>query len=206
MSNKPITRAAVLAYAAELRAAAEEMLNPESEHYRPFYKPYEISDDGAQTLVTRKQAELVDALGPNATEMEIVQARAKGPAHALREMKWVAKQRERSFQEDLVEERARRARHANRHARAANERERARRGLTPGQRIDMALAESIRLGNGGTTSFNPKVARGKNEDAVVPRLDDPAASVRRIATKAVKDVEDAVQAAKVGAANLQNVA
>lgn len=200
-ASKPITRQAVLAYAAELRAEAEKVTNPDpgNQDHAPFYKPYAPSDDAAQKLVTRKQAELVDGLGPNTTDEEIATARELGPAAALREMKWIVKQRVKSFQSELEAERRRVNRHVNQIRPIQSATERARQAMTPGQRIDDALGKLSIIAAGTTASLAERVTTGNSDDAGQggpPFVGDQGAKARQLALDAAEAVEEELDNAR----------
>lgn len=197
-ASKPITTAAVTAYAAELRRKAEKVTNPDpaNQDYSPFYKPYAPTEEVAWQLVSRKRKELVEALGPHATADQIAAARAEGPAAALREMKFIARQRERTFQADLEAERHRTNRHVNQIRSVQRTIDRARSGMTPGQRIDDALGKLAIIASGTTASLAEKVTTGETDTQAPPFVGDPAAKAREIATKAARDIEEELDKAR----------
>lgn len=161
--QEAITVRAVLRYAAELRTTASRVRAAD-----PWASTYEIKDDSARVLCSKKAREREEAVlakNPGATAEEVAEARAHGPADALDELKARAKLRERTYREKAQADKQRDEKFAK-FQRKRVERERRARALnlSPGRRIDDGLASLQMVATATATArFDPRIT-GEDQD------------------------------------------
>lgn len=214
-----VTTAAVVALARQLRERAAKIENPDPQnpHHVPDMKPYAPSDDVARKCVSECKKTLVAiAVGkldrpPTGAELEEIESEAarKAPAAALAELRYRADRRESDFARELEADRRRKKRQANRQQRALREKDAVRRGFTLGQRLDAALGGLACVANGHTQQFGTeRVTTGKasHGDGLDLHVDDPTRDATRLATEAVRQVEDMLETARRRRIELEQVA
>lgn len=197
--QQPTTITDVVAYAAELRDRAAKLTDPHSKQYDPWAKPYAPTEAAARKLVTRIRARAIGELPADATDEQRDQAAAEAPALALDELAYRAMRAERQVTEGRTADKRRHNRLANAHTRAGKQQVRHRTSMSPGQRIDTALALLGVIAAGPTAYLGEKVSGGDDHHGeAAPFPGDPTAEARRIAIKAARDIEAQVDRARYG--------
>lgn len=193
-ADKPKTVAAVVAYADVLRRRAMRVLAPDSTEYDPYAKPYYPTTAAARKLCERATREETAKLGPNPTDDQLTAARAAGAQAALEEMAWRAGRADTKRQEEERNTTEARHRLAARHRRATRDREVQLGALTPGQRIDRALAALATVSAAPGTGFDTRISG--TQDYLVIGHGDPTEKAKAIARDAVRGVEAELEAAR----------
>lgn len=184
-----ITVAGVVEYARQLNVKADLIMRQD-----PYARPPYPTTAATRMLCSRKKTELLRALPDGATEEEREKACTDAPAAAKAELSWRWSRWEREHRQEQEDEGFRRKRHARRQRHSARDRQAAREKLTPGQRIDKALAEVSTVAAARAGSLEPPVS-GSHEQGV-PTADDPAVKVRAIARDAVSKIEDELESCR----------
>lgn len=197
MNDNP-THKAVIAEAERLCTRAAALTNPASQAYDPWAKPYAPSKEAAYKLCQRIANRLerdLKATKPTATAAEIAKERAKAPRLAIQEMQMRASERTAAHRADMEADRRRRERLSRIQRNARDGREAAVSGLSPGQRIDRAIAQLSVVAAPAASTVEAPVT-GSREQPPPPFTIDPADKARERAVELARKLENDLDAAK----------
>lgn len=177
---------AAIKYAEKLRAQGERELLTD-----PYACPYmpNATEAGVRKLCQRLANQALAELPDNATDEQLAQARATGPARAIAYMRMRHKQHN-AEQGDIAQcAQQSLERHTQRHRKHRQQRDKQRAHLNPGQRIDQAIAR-LRLiaapAAGPIGNQTPASERNQRPAYTV----DAAGRAIAIAYQAVREIED----------------
>lgn len=165
---KPATVKAVLAYAAQLRREAEREIALD-----PFASPYAPTDASARKACSR--------LGPEAA-IDSMRKRAAMHKYDARQHAVIADRSENV--------------HKGRQRKHRETREKQRAHLTPGRRIDNAIARMSMVASSSGAQIGQSV-HGGTPSHIPPFTTDLADKARRIAIACVRQIEDLEDESKV---------
>lgn len=181
---------AALKYGDDLRAAAMR-LTAEDVYAKPWYP----TTHGIRKLVQRcTNQRRGDAIAAGLADDQVKQAELMGPSDAITYMagKWINSITAHKEQTQLSE-RAQ-ARHARRQRQAIRDREALLQNLSPGQRIDKAIAELSTVGAVKAQVLDPDKVHGTttnpDADGMPKGPGDPAARAKHLAHQAVREIEN----------------
>jgi hypothetical protein len=195
--SKQTTIAAVLVYAAKLRADADAITR------RDYWaKPYAPTDEAAKRLSQMCSKANVLALPPGATDEQLAEARGCGASDAMAILSMRFIDAQATYRSDKAAAEAKDNRLRNHHLRAQRDRQAARQKLTIGQRIDNALRELATVSGVSAANLESDLVSGSKEHGIQTDeegnafVDNPASKAKVIAERAMRQVEDELEDAK----------
>lgn len=184
MSKEAATVRAAVAYANQLR------LKGDIEAARdPYASPYRPTEASARKLCARKANEAVLELPADATPEQVEQARATGPARAIAYMAMRAKQHatDRAEQDEISHRAEQRLKRRQEQHRKHRDQERAH--LSPGKRIDDAIARLSLVASPAAAKLGRDVGEDAEKDRTPAWSVDASSRARMIALRAVREIE-----------------
>jgi hypothetical protein len=189
---------AVLVYAEKLCLTADRQIagDPYARPYQPTTKDGRVSEDAIRKLCQRlgKQREL--QLPAEATAEDKAAARAQGPADALEYLRLKAAAADREAREEAQASQHSLERHARRQAKHKRAVKARRLELTPGQRIDQALAALATISNVPAAVLDGDRVHGGERNQAPQWGGDSAGDMRSKATKLALEIEESLDSAR----------
>lgn len=196
-TEAPMTVKAVIAYAEQLRARAHRIRasDPYLEHNTTY--PYGPTDGAARREYTRQLVAIQNRDHDQLATVTDVDAflerqRAEAAERAISELRDRWQRREAAWKQDEQTADRSLARLRRRREAAQRDTDAQRAGLTLGQRLDAALAEASVVAAPGASQLNGDRVHG-GDRGVLADHGDPAARVRDVAYRAVRDAEAMVE-------------